>query len=294
MKSILGVLLFIGLALNANAQLLWKISGNGQEKPSYILGTHHLAPLSIKDSIAGLPQAIEGTTQVYGEVVMSDMMSPEFIQIMQQSMMMAGDTTIQKLFTPEQYEVVGKVVKENLMADIAMLGKLKPAAITQQLTLILCMKHLGGFNPQEQLDTYFQQQALQSGKKIGGLETPQSQLDMLFKGQTLQRQANLLYCLVSDIDKAMEQTKRLNNAYKAQNLDEMLKLIEERDGSSCDPQPGEMEALLDNRNKAWIEKMPALMKDAPTLFVVGAGHLPGTNGVLNLLKQQGYTVEPMK
>lgn len=54
MKKILGVLLFIGLALNANAQLLWKISGNGQEKPSYILGTHHLAPLSIKDSIAGL------------------------------------------------------------------------------------------------------------------------------------------------------------------------------------------------------------------------------------------------
>ena len=52
----------------------------------------------------------------------------------------------------------------------------------------------------------------------------------------------------------MEQTKRLNNAYKAQNLDEMLKLMEERDGNSCDPQPGEMEALLDNRNKAWIEK----------------------------------------
>lgn len=58
MKKILGILLFIGLALNVNAQLLWKISGNGQEKPSYILGTHHLAPLSIKDSIAGLPQAI--------------------------------------------------------------------------------------------------------------------------------------------------------------------------------------------------------------------------------------------
>lgn len=56
MKKILGILLFIGIALNANAQLLWKISGNGQEKASYILGTHHLAPLSIKDSIAGLPQ----------------------------------------------------------------------------------------------------------------------------------------------------------------------------------------------------------------------------------------------
>ena len=294
MKKILGILLFIGIALNANAQLLWKISGNGQEKPSYILGTHHLVPLSIKDSIAGLPQAIDGTAQVYGEVVMSEAMSPEFMQTMQQSMMIAGDTTLQALFTPEQYEVVGKVVKENMMADIAMLAKLKPAAITQQLTVILCMKHLGGFNPQEQLDTYFQQQAIQNGKKVGGLETLQSQINVLFNSQTLQRQANLLYCLVSDIDKAMDQTKRLNEAYKAQKLDDMLKLMEERDGNSCDPLPGEMEALLDNRNKAWIEKMPAIMKHALTLFVVGAGHLPGNNGVLNLLKQAGYSVEPMK
>ncbi len=61
----------------------------------------------------------------------------------------------------------------------------------------------------------------------------------------------------------MDQTKRLNNAYKAQNLDEMLKLMEERDGNSCDPQPGEMEDLLDNRNKAWIEKMPSIMKRNP-------------------------------
>ena len=80
MKKILGILLFIGIALNANAQLLWKISGNGLEKPSYILGTHHLAPLSIKDSIAGLPEAVDGTSQVYGEVVMSEAMSPEFMR----------------------------------------------------------------------------------------------------------------------------------------------------------------------------------------------------------------------
>ena len=273
MKKILGILLFIGIALNANAQLLWKISGNGLEKPSYILGTHHLAPLSIKDSIAGLPQAVDGTSQVYGEVVMSEAMSPEFMQTMQQNMMMAGDTTLQVLFTPEQYELVGKAVKENLMADIAMLAKMKPAFITQQLTLILCMKHLGGFNPQEQLDTYFQQQAIQSGKKVGGLETPISQINVLLNSQTLQRQANLLYCLVSDIDKAMDQTKRLNNAYKAQNLDEMLKLMEERDGNSCDPQPGEMEDLLDNRNKAWIEKMPSIIDytDRATCPIFGDG-----------------------
>ena len=44
MKKLLGILLFISIALSANAQLLWKVSGNGLNQPSYIIGTHHLAP----------------------------------------------------------------------------------------------------------------------------------------------------------------------------------------------------------------------------------------------------------
>ena len=206
MKKLLGILLFISIALSANAQLLWKVSGKGLEKPSYIFGTYHLSPLSIKDSIAAMPQAMNETTQVYGEVVMSEMATPAFMQSMQQQMMMPKDTTLQNLFTPEQYEEVGKVVKENMMVDIAMLAQLKPAAINQQLVVLLYMKHTPGFNPQEQLDTYFQQQAGQQGKKVGGLETAQSQIDILFNSQTLQRQANLLYCAISDIEKGKVDT----------------------------------------------------------------------------------------
>lgn len=294
MKKLLSLILLICFALSANAQLLWKISGKGLEKPSYIFGTYHLSPVSIKDSIAAMPQAIKETNQVYGEVVMADMMNPAAMQNMQKQMMMPADTTLQSLFTPEQYELVGKVVKENMMADIAMLAQLKPAAITQQLGVIIAMKNTPGFNPQEQLDIYFQQQAQQQGKKVGGLESIQSQIDVLFNGQSLQRQANLLHCASSNIEKGIQQTKQLIKSYQAQDLDAMLQLIEERDGNSCDPLPGEMESLLDNRNIAWVEKMPTIMTETPTLFVVGAGHLPGTNGVLNLLKQQGYTVEAMK
>ena len=69
MKKLLGILLFISIALSANAQLLWKVSGKGLEKPSYIFGTYHLSPLSIKDSIAAMPQAMSETAQVYGEVI---------------------------------------------------------------------------------------------------------------------------------------------------------------------------------------------------------------------------------
>ncbi len=112
MKKLLGILLFISIALSANAQLLWKVSGKGLEKPSYIFGTYHLSPLSIKDSIAAMPQAMSETAQVYGEVVMSEMATPAFMQSMQQQMMMPKDTTLQSLFTPEQYEEVGKAIKD--------------------------------------------------------------------------------------------------------------------------------------------------------------------------------------
>lgn len=294
MKKIISLLLLICLVQSAHAQLLWKISGNGLEKPSYVFGTYHLSPLGIKDSIAALPQAVNETTQVYGEVVMSEMMSPAFMQSMQQQMMMPKDSTLQSLFTPEQYEEVGKVVKENMMVDIAMLAQLKPAAITQQLAVILYMKHTPGFNPQEQLDNYFQQQAQQQGKKVGGLETVQSQIDILFNSQTLKRQAELLHCMAHDIDRTVGQVKRVIAAYEKQDLNVVLQLLAERHGDACDPLPGEMEALIDNRNKAWAEKMPAIMSEAPTLFVVGAGHLPGDNGLLNLLQQQSYTLEALK
>ena len=52
--------------------------------------------------------------------------------------------------------------------------------------------------------------------------------------------------------------------------------------------------MIYNRNKTWAEKLPAIMKAAPTFVAVGALHLPGEKGLLNLLKRQGYTVEAVK
>ena len=72
MKKILGSLFILCFAFSANAQLLWKISGNGLTQPSYVMGTHHLAALSIKDSIQGLQAALDNTKQVYGELFAPD------------------------------------------------------------------------------------------------------------------------------------------------------------------------------------------------------------------------------
>ena len=72
-------------------------------KASYVLGTHHLAPLSILDSIAGIKQAMTEVEQVYGEIVMAEMQTPAAMQQMQQAILLPGDTTLHTLYTPAQY-----------------------------------------------------------------------------------------------------------------------------------------------------------------------------------------------
>ena len=293
MKKTLVFMLLLCITLGAQAQLLWKVSGNGLDRPSYVIGTHHLAPLSIKDSIANLQQAIDQTEQVYGEIVMDDANNPEILMKMQQAMMLPADTTLKSFYTQAQYDTIAAVVKNYMGVDLALFDKLKPATITTQLSVALAMKSLKGFNPQEQLDTWFQTQARQAGKKVGSLETIDMQINVLYNSQTLTRQALLLYCTATHIEQGVDQSLRMNQAYMKQDLDELLAIIEEKMSDACDSTPEEISTLIYGRNANWARQFPSIMKQSPTLFVVGAGHLPGPQGLLKLLQKQGYTVEAM-
>lgn len=293
MKKTLVFMLLLCITLGAQAQLLWKVSGNGLDRPSYVIGTHHLAPLSVKDSIANLQQAIDQTEQVYGEIVMDDANNPEILMKMQQAMMLPADTTLKSFYTQAQYDTIAAVVKNYMGVDLALFDKVKPATITTQLSVALAMKSLKGFNPQEQLDTWFQTQARQAGKKVGSLETIDMQINVLYNSQTLMRQALLLYCTATHIEQGVDQSLRMNQAYMKQDLDELLAIIEEKMSDACDSTPEEISTLIYGRNANWARLFPNIMKQSPTLFVVGAGHLPGPQGLLKLLQKQGYTVEAM-
>jgi uncharacterized protein YbaP (TraB family) len=294
MKKLFGILLLIFIALPSKSQLLWKISGKGLSHPSYIFGTHHLAKLSIIDSIKGLKPAFESAQQIIGEVDMKDMQAPATMQLMQKKMMIDNDTTLRMLFTPTDYEKVNKCVKENLNgADLSLMQKVRPVFLSNNLEVILYLKQMGDFNIQEQLDSYFQKEGLAKGKKVIPLETIEQQFDILFNSASLRRQAELLVCMIDNIKKEAEQTLALNAFYKYQKLDAMYKLSLENEGNNCDPRPEEMENLIYRRNKTWVTKLPSLMKAAPSFIAVGALHLPGPHGVLILLKKAGYTVQPV-
>jgi uncharacterized protein YbaP (TraB family) len=98
-------------------------------------------------------------------------------------------------------------------------------------------------------------------------------------------------CLIDHQDFMESMSDKIVNAFYAQDLTAVKAAMDEKIGNSCDCTPEEEDALINNRNADWLTKMPAIMSAKPTFFAVGAGHLPGDKGVLQLLKNAGYTVE---
>lgn len=297
--AITAIMLTLSI-LGINAQLLYKISGKDIKKPSYIVGTFHVAPASFVDSIPGLRAAMDESEQVCGELDMKDMMSPEGIKKMMDAMMLEDGKTLKDVFTADEMNRLNAYLRELLTIDLTnpmleqQMGKMSPAALAQQMTLLAYIKKTPGFNPQDLIDNSFQKYAQEKQKPIIGLETLDFQINTLFKGKTIERQKELLLCIVDNPKYNEQMLDEMSKAYFALDINKLKELMDEKENNQCDSTPAENDAIFGKRNRDWLTKMPAIMSAKSTLFHVGAGHLPGDEGVLKLLTNAGYTVEAVK
>ena len=300
MKKLIFTLLLAAATLCAPAQLLYKISGKGLASPSYIVGTYHLAETSFVDSIPGLRKAMADCQQVYGELMMNELFEADSLALMQQAMMLPEGMTLDSLLTADEMNRLNNYMKGLLGMDMTnpaiaqQMGRMTPTALSTTFSLLNYIKKQGKFDIQNQFDQYFQKEAVANGKKVGGLETMDFQIKVLFGGQSLERQKELLMCLVDNADFTNEMVEGVVSAFYSQDLNAIKEAMDKKRNNSCDSTPEEEAMLIYNRNADWLTKMPALMAQKPTLFAVGAAHLPGEKGVLNLLRNAGFNVEGVR
>ena len=294
--------LFVAFAsvVVCNAQLLYKISHKDLKKPSYIVGTYHLAPATFIDSISGANEALAAVDVVCGEVVMSEMEGRENQKKVKAAMMLPDGKALADILTADEMQRLNAYMDNLLGMNLdnpilkSQMGKMTPMALSTQLQLVQYMKLTPKFNPMKLIDDHFQKVAKKAGKTVVGLETVDFQIETLYKGTTLERQIQQLFCMIDNDEYYSLQMKELAEAYFTQDMNALWEITEEKIGNQCDSTPEEEEVLIYGRNAAWVEKMPAMMGEASTLFVVGAAHLPGDKGVLDLLRAKGYTVEAVK
>ena len=265
--------------------LLWKISGKNLTKPSYVFGTMHLICASDIELSDSLKKAIQNSDNVYLELDMDDMWQ---MMSAMMHMNMKGDTTLSDLLSAEDYKKIQNYFKEHSsLIPFSMMERYKPLLIES-----IIMEQAKPCDNLIVIEQLVMEEAKKTGKDIKGLETFDYQL-AIFDKIPYKLQAQQLVKMVDDAKAGSngdeDEIKILTDAYREQQLNKMDELTKE------DPSIGEfVDILLYDRNANWSKKLQELMPGSSLVIAVGAGHLPGKKGVLNLLREAGYKVEPVK
>jgi uncharacterized protein YbaP (TraB family) len=265
----------------AENSLLWEISGNGLKKTSYLFGTYHFAGKDFIDSMKVLSEKLQSADAIVGELIIDKNTAAKLAPHM-----LMKNNFLDKLLTPEQYEMVASYLKKISGYDLKLFNSIKPMALQMTMLQFTAPKTISPTNPA--LDQYIQDYGKANNKKLIGLETVEDQAEILF-GSSLERQVELLVKGVKEAEKSKEESQKLYDNYITQNLDELQKLFEQSDDYSQE----ELDKLLKIRNQKWLVQLPTLMENGRLFIAVGAGHLIGKGGMLEGLKKLGYTVKPL-
>lgn len=298
--KVIPLLLFILATISSCAHatkqetgLLWKISGKGIEEPSYLFGTHHLVPISFLDTIAGIEEALSSTKQTVGELDMSNTGQMQ-MQLMIASIMPEG-YSYDSLLNANDYHLLDNTLREYAGAGLDELSQMKPAMLNMLLSVMIYKNIYSTDENGTSMDEYFQNEAKERYRNTLGLETVDDQIDVLFGSQTVEKQTESLLCTIKNIDFAKKQMDKLMTAYYAQDLTAMAKLYEEEDPDNpCPSSQEEKDMINKERNLKWMKQIPDLIDTTPTFIAVGCLHLVGDDGLISLLRKDGYKVEAIR
>lgn len=277
-KRLIQLFLFALTVFSSQAQLLYKIEGNNLQKPSYIYGTIHIMPKKdfvISDSIQS---ALKSCRELAMEVDLNMDLKTQ-LEILELTMLPDGKT-IADITTKENAERIRNFCLDSLNwkeTKYIKTSRFQPFFFSSLITQELIGKS-------KSFETEFKKLAKKNKMSVSGLETIQFQVKLLSEVSNEEQIKMLLLGLTTD-NSAFN--KLLEN-YLNKDINKLVTLM------NTDLSPEFYSDLIVKRNQKWIPIITELIQKNPTFIAVGAAHLPGNDGVLNLLKEAGYTITPIE
>lgn len=278
--------LFILSFAPANAQspaatgLLWRVSGKGLSKPSFVFGTAHIICTDDYIWTDKMSSALKSCEVLCLEMNLDN---PAEMQKVMAGMADATGKKLDAYFSIEQYTRLQNFFSDTLHLPITMFEAMKPTALLGVLEQY-------GANCGTAAESYEMnliKKAKENGQKISGFETAEEMLALLDRipDDTV---VKATLAMISDFSENRAYNRRIIDAYRAGDVNTIYDLVHNSGGL------GSNEAyLIDNRNKNWLGIMKTQMPQSATFYAVGAGHLGGNNGLIALLRSAGYTVTPV-
>lgn len=259
---------------------LWEIKSN--TNISYILGSIHFLKEDMYPLNKKIENAFEESDVLVVEANLSNDKIAEATLLIMQRGMFQGDRTLKKAILKKTYTLAEKKLKEYGM-DISNLQKFKPWLLAMTITSFELMRL--GLDPNFGIDKYFLDKALRK-KEILELEGAEFQVNLLDSFPAEQQDKFLFYTL-KEASKSRKQIEGMIKAWSEGNAFEMEKILYESI-QNLPELKNFYRKLIDDRNEKMVKKIESFLKTNKKFFiVVGAGHLIGKNGIIQLLRNRG-------
>ncbi|MFZ1527761.1 MAG: TraB/GumN family protein [Ferruginibacter sp.] len=263
-----------------NNSLLWEISGNGLKQPSYIFGTFHI--MCREDIVFSetLRKAVASSNEVYFEMDLDDPANT-FGAILY--MNMKGGKSLSDLYTEEEYKKLSAYFADSVKMPLTMFKRMKPMMLEALLyPKMLACKNMSG------VEEELMKLAKEGKKEVKGFEDIKFQ-SSVFDSIPYDKQAKELLKTIDSIGEYKKYFDTMVQVYKSQRITEIETLFTKTEFGMED----NMDVLLYNRNRNWVVQLKNILPKKSIFAAVGAGHLVGDQGVLELLRKEGYTVKPL-
>lgn len=286
-KLVLGLVVFL-LSLNGKAQeggLFWRLT-SAEGKQSYLFGTYHLMGSDfVKEDRPEVLSAFESSESLVVETVIDSTKLPSMM-----SYYVMPKHSIEALVSEEDYTLLKEKLEPVMGAPLKALDKLKPAVLSTAYTLHVMQKATPDSLQREglPLDLFFADQGKRNHKVIHTLESMEEQMEVLMNSQTPEEQMKELLRLVKDEQGTFEDAQNLVAAYISDDLSRIEGLGEDYEEVS-----GNMDALIVKRNRNWIPKLKKILNEGNSFIAVGALHLSGEEGLVELLRAEGFKLEAL-
>lgn len=286
-KKVISIILLVFAPLfsfsqihNENA-LLWEISGNGLEKPSYIFGIVKFIPA--EDYF--LPQTVLDKFNKCEILSTETLLDHHAKHELNKAAHLPHHESIEKYLTESEYDKLHDIFHDRLGVNNLKFNivykKFKPIMLSTTMTRLA----VGDVR-------YYELELIGRANEKGmltiGLETVEREVEALEKFPIADQVTALKHTL-ENFDQQITDYNILVDAYKEGDLHKTLEYF-------MHPVEGNTEfrdIFIVERNKEWVPKMIGYMQQAPTFFAIGTSHLADDEGLIHMLVEEGYTLKPI-
>ena len=289
--SLIIISLLVSAAIRADAKeevarktCLWKVSS--KQNTVYLLGSIHL----LREDAYPLNKAIENAYQdaqsLVLEINLDEASSSEAQSLMLSKGLYPAGHTLGESLSQQTFELVKKKTEE-LGLDFQQVNRLRPWLVT--ITLAAMQLEQLGYDPKFGIDKHFFDKAKRDKKETLNLESIDYQVNLLESMSPRNQEAALLES-IKELDLFKKDFEEIVIAWSSAEIKKLDELLLE----SFKEYPELLSQLIVQRNQNWVPKIEEfLRRKENVLVVVGAAHLVGNNGVIELLKQKGFVVEQL-